>query len=164
MATSARNFKNHSTLHKDRVTIVMVAHEDYSSFPKAIDKFYENTDYPFDLLVVEGQAPHAIQTALEKRAKLYKNMRILYTHHTPLLNEAYNVAIAHARSPLVFFTDNRLVPEKGWLSDLVRALKLYNCDVLAPLVTDTDGQTIAAMTGQSFLATKQALTVLGIRR
>ena len=92
MAIAHRSQKHNSVLHKDRVTIIMVASEDYTSFPKAIDRLYEHTDYPFDLIVVEGQAPHAVQMALEKRVKLYKNMRILYTHHAPLLSEAYTYA------------------------------------------------------------------------
>ena len=161
MAIAHRSQKHNSVLHKDRVTIIMVASEDYTSFPKAIDRLYEHTDYPFDLIVVEGQAPHAVQMALEKRVKLYKNMRILYTHHAPLLSEAYNVALAHARTPLVFFTDNRLIAEKGWLAEIVRTQKLYNCDILAPQITDAEAEPIPAMTGHSFLATRSSLTLLG---
>lgn len=150
-----------SPLRKARITIVMAPCDEYSSLPDAIDALYKNTDYPFDLIVVESGCPVSVQQALEKRRKLYKSMRILYTHHTPHLAQAYNIARIHIRSSFAFFMDSQFSLEKGWLSDLMRCLKLFNADIVCPTIANGSAEPPAALQGRALLISKEALDALG---
>jgi GT2 family glycosyltransferase len=106
--------------HKD-VTIIMVPYERYSTFPKAVDDLYRSVQTPFNLIVVEGNAPESVRLQLEKRQQQHGNMTILYTNHCPGLANAFNLALPHFKTSYALFIDNEIRLPKGTLEMLVEA-------------------------------------------
>src|SRR3989338_3679305 len=130
------------TTHKsissqERVTIVMVPYEQYSSFPRAIDSIYQHTDYPFELIVVEGNAPNSVKTAIERRTQYRKNAKIIYTNHSPLAGEARNLARPHIRTSRVFFMDNDVRVTACWLSNMGKLSDANNASMVCPAISNT---------------------------
>ncbi|GEM_PF-2064253 len=157
---------------KERITIVMVPYEQYSTFPKAVDMLYKNTVHPFYLIVVEGNAPGAIKSALEKRTQFHKNIKIIYTNHLPLAGEAYNLARPHLRTSWAFFMHNDLQVTSGWLSKLIECAKTRNVEIVCPVIESAEGsthtpdtdhglQSISGINMHGFLISKKALEKLG---
>ena len=154
--------------NNDRVTIVMVPYEQYSAFPKAIDALYRYTKHPFDLIIIEGNAPDFIRSVLEKREKYHGNIRIIYTNHQPLAGEARNLALPYLRNPFAFFMDNDVCVTAGWLANLVRCLKETGAEIVYPSILNTQNPTYILNSGNAlqenmdinvhgFLITKKAL-------
>ena len=157
---------------KERATIVMVPYEQYSTFPRAVDALYHHTDHPFNLIVVEGNAPDAIKSALEKRTQFHKNIKIIYTNHQPLAGEAYNLARPHLRTSWTFFMHNDLRVTTGWLSKLIESAKARNAEIVCPAIEGAEDpahtpdmdhvlQSISGINMRGFLISKKALEKLG---
>src|SRR5258708_4776716 len=104
----------------EKVTIVMAPLEQYSIFPKAIDVLFKNTHHPFELIVIEGNAPDPVRHSLEKKKKRHENIRILYTAHAPRMAESYNLSLIHIRTRYAFFMHNNIRVTSGWLTNLLR--------------------------------------------
>lgn len=102
----------------ERVTIVTAPLEQYSGFPEFIDDLYQNADYPFELIVIEGNSPDNIKAALERQRKYYQNIKIIYSLAVPLAGAAFNLAIPHVRTNLVLFLANNANLKKGWLKSI----------------------------------------------
>src|SRR5687767_12986000 len=90
----------------DRIAVVMIPYERYSTFSDAVESLYQSADHPFHLIVVEGNAPDSVRSSLESYKKKYKNLDIIYTNHVPTVGEAMNLAVAHVKSPYAFFMPN----------------------------------------------------------
>lgn len=120
-------FLSHKTL-----TIIMAPYENYSIFPQAVDHLYKNIDIPFNLIVVEGNAPEPIRLALEKRQRKHGNMSIIYTNHCPHLANAFNLALMHFKTRFALFTDNGIRFPKGSIENLVNSVKINPTDVVVP--------------------------------
>lgn len=157
---------------KERVTVVMAPFEQYSTFPGAVDTLYQNTDTPFNLIVVEGNAPDAIKSALEKRTQFHKNFKIIYTNHLPLIGEAYNLARPHLKTPWVFFMHNDLRVTAGWLSKLIDFANARNAEIVCPVIEGADDPVrypnnrfspkgLNGINTHGFLISKEALEKLG---
>jgi len=118
----------------DRVTVVMTPFDRYGTFPKAVDDLYQHADHPFDLIAVESAAPPSVQIALESRKKRFQNVQILYSREPLLQPAARNLALAHIRTPWVFFLDNDVRCASGWLGSLVRNTRSLRASVIFPSV------------------------------
>lgn len=161
-----------STALDGQVTVVLVPYEQYSTFPKAVDALYERTDRPFQLILIEGNAPERIRTSLERRKKYRKNIKIIYTDHLPLAGEARNLALPHLRTPFVFFMDNDVRVTNGWLSNLIRCSTETGAEIVYPSILNTQnpiytfngGGTLQEnmdINAHGFLITKKALDRIG---
>jgi glycosyltransferase involved in cell wall biosynthesis len=117
--------------HKD-VTIIMVPYERYSIFPKAVDELYRTIQIPFNLIVVEGNAPEGIRIQLEKRQRRHANMTIIYTNHCPSLANAFNLAVPHFKTPYALFMDNEMRLPEGTLEKMLEAAQENHAAVISP--------------------------------
>ncbi len=117
--------------HKD-ITIVMVPYELHSIFPKAVDELYRNTQIPFNLILVEGNAPEAVRVQLERRQRQHGNMTIIYTNHCPALANAYNLALPHIKTRYALFLDNEARLTKGSLESMMAAADEFHASVIYP--------------------------------
>ena len=170
--TPKKPISTHKPASHERVTIVMVPYEQYSTFPKAVDTLYENTHYSFSLIVIEGSAPDSIRSALEKRKKHHKDIKIIYTNHLPLAGEARNLALPHIKTNWVFFMDNDVRVTPRWLPSLVHTAKETKAEIICPAILNTQNpiytlhstdmlQESSDINLHGFLITKNALNLLG---
>jgi len=119
---------------QEPVTILMIPFDQYSVFPASVDALYKETRYPFKLIVIEGNAPDNIRHELEKRQKKYGDLKIIYSNHRPRMAEAFNLGLAHIRTPKAFFMHNNLRVTPGWLSNLMEMAK-HQTGVICPYVS-----------------------------
>ncbi|HTL46978.1 MAG TPA: glycosyltransferase [Verrucomicrobiae bacterium] len=117
--------------HKD-ITIIMAPYERHSVFTKAIDELYRHISIPFNLIVVEGNAPEEIRLQLEKRQRQHGNMTIIYTNHYPSLGNAFNLAVPHFKTPYALFIDNEVRLPKGTVESLIKTAQEREAMVVYP--------------------------------
>lgn len=126
-----RSGRNLFLSQKD-ITIIMVPYERHSIFPQAVDDLYRKIEVPFNLIVIEGNAPEDVRIALEKRQRQQGNMTIIYTNHCPGLPSAYNLALSHLRTPYALFMDNEIRLPKGTLENMLEAAHQTGAAVIYP--------------------------------
>lgn len=128
--------------HKE-ITLIMVPYERYSTFPKAVDELYKTLEIPFNLIVVEGNAPEEIRIQLEKRQRQHGNMTIIYTNHCPALANAFNLALPHFKTPYALFFDNEMRLPKGMVEKLLEGARSHQSAVLCPQESMVERQVVA---------------------
>ena len=64
-----------------QLTVILMPFERFSSFARAVDHLQRSIDVPFNLIIVEGNAPDSVRVSLEKRQRRYKNVTIIYSEH-----------------------------------------------------------------------------------
>lgn len=102
----------------DPVTIVMIPFDQYSIFAKAVRNLIRLTKEPFELILIEGSAPHSVRLDLEALKRKYKNIKIIYSDHRPRMAKAFNLALPHIRTQRAFFMHNDVQVKPGWLEAL----------------------------------------------
>lgn len=102
------------------LTVIMIPFERFSPFAKAVDDLYKTIGVPFNLIVVEGNAPEAVRASLQKRQRKHKNMTIIYSDHQTSTGAAINLAVPHLRTPHVFIMDNDVRIPRGAMGEFLR--------------------------------------------
>jgi hypothetical protein len=103
----------------DHVTIVMIPFDQYSIFAKAVRNLIQLTKEPFELILIEGNAPHSVRLDLEALKRKHKNIKIIYSNHRPRMAEAFNLALPHIRTERAFFMHNDVQVKLGWLNAIL---------------------------------------------
>lgn len=137
----------------------MVPFDRHSSFPQAIDALFKETNYPFKLIVVEGNSPEPVRRELEKRKRKHKNIQILYSTHTPRLAEAFNLGLIHIRTSHAFLMHNGLLVTPGWLNSLMEQARTRE-GVFCPYIARKDKDAFPLI--HAFLAAKELLEDIGL--
>ena len=105
---------------KPKVTIVVVPRESLNLFPTVIERIYDVTEFPFEMVVMESHSPASVRRYLKRCEASRKNFRVLYSDRFLFPYEAVNQALPHLTTEFVVFIDNDVIVEKGWLSALVQ--------------------------------------------
>ncbi len=119
-------------LSQKDVTIIMAPYERHSVFPQAVDDLYRSVNTPFNLVIIEGGAPEEIRVQLEKRQRRHENMTIIYTNYCPALANAFNLALAHLKTPYALFLDNEIRLPTGTVEDLLAAAQTSHAAAIYP--------------------------------
>lgn len=118
-----------------RVTVVVTTRDRYSAMRESITSLFENTDFPFKLVIVTGKAPGWVRKL--GRAEASRRGGEYVDCPRPLTPaEARNVGIDHADTEYVVFTENDVVYSPGWLKTLVEAADATHAGVIAPMVCE----------------------------
>lgn len=147
----------------ESVTILLVPLYGYSAFPRAVDCILRETRLPFELIIVEANSPDSIRHELEKRKRHRKNIKIIYSNHTPRLAQTLNLGLAHIRTPKVFFMHNNIRVTPHWLENLLQHAKDKH-GVVCPYVVPVPGEPHkdpSELDMHGFLITKETLCLLG---
>ncbi|HLD49816.1 MAG TPA: glycosyltransferase, partial [bacterium] len=102
------------------LTVIMVPFERFSPFAKAVDDLYKTMDVPFNLIVIEGNAPESVRASLEKCQRKHKNITIIYSNHQTSIGAAINLAVPHLKTKYAFIIDNDVRIPRGAMSSLLR--------------------------------------------
>jgi hypothetical protein len=114
------------------LTVVMVPYENFSSFSRAIGYLHRTLKFPFNLLVVEGNAPGEVRAELEKWQHRCGNVSVIYSPAPLSLGAAYNLAVPHIKTPYAFFLDNATRPAPGLVASLLHRAMETRADVIGP--------------------------------
>lgn len=140
------------------LTIVLLAYDCYSVFPKIVDKLYEQRGVPFNLIVVEANAPGQVRLELEKRQWNHESMSILYSRDRLSLAEAYNLALPHIKTHYALIISNRIDPEKMDLGEMIEYVSTGKAEALLPY---QEGDFIGFAVLDWFMLSRAAMKELG---
>ncbi len=124
---------NKSLFLEPEVTIVVVPRERFSYSRESLESIYENTDYPFKLIYVDGGSPADIKNYLQAKA-VEKQFQLIRTDHYLSPNHARNIGLRQVKSKYVVFMDNDVAVTPGWLQALVDCAEATDATIVSPLV------------------------------
>lgn len=102
------------------LTVIMTPFERFSPFAKAVDDLYKTIDVPFNLIVIEGNAPDSVRASLERCQRRHKNITIIYSNHPTSTGAAINLAVPHLKTKYAFVTDNDVRIPRGAMARFLR--------------------------------------------
>ncbi len=118
-----------------QVTIVIVPRERFSFTKESFESLYRNTEYPFELVYVDNNAPKQVRNYLETQAQ-QKKFKLLRSDRYLSPNQARNLGLLQVsnQSKYVVFLDNDVVVSPGWLKALVDCAEETEATVVGPVV------------------------------
>ncbi len=122
-----------SATEKPEVNIVVVPRDSFSYTRESLESIYQETDYSFDLVYVDGGSPQHIKSYLEAQAR-EKQFKLIRTEHYLSPNRARNLGLQEVKSKYVVFIDNDVIVSPGWLKKLVQCAEETDAAVVGPLI------------------------------
>lgn len=116
-----------------KVTIIVSPRERFSFARESLESIYTHTDFPFELVYVDGNSPANVQQYLETEATA-KGFQLIRTDSYLSPNQARNLGLQKANTEYVVFIDNDVIVTPGWLTSLVKCADETQAAVVSPLV------------------------------
>src|SRR5262245_18711597 len=116
---------------RPRVTLVVTQRERMSLTERSLESILADRAEPFRLICVDGGAPEAVRSYLERRLA-EAGGRLIRRDHWLWPNAARNLALPHVETEYVAFIDNDVVPEPAWLARLVGAADDTGAAIVGP--------------------------------
>jgi len=125
VAPPDQNTSNLKPSERLPVDVIMLNYNGLNFTPKCIETLYKNTDYPFNLIVIDNQSTDGSAEWLDSASQSYPNMTV---HFNTRLDSGYaegiNTGLKLSKAPYVCLLNNDiLIAQKNWLSLLVDALE-----------------------------------------
>ena len=120
-----------------QVTIVVVPRERFSYTQTSLESLYEQTDYPFQLIYVDGNSPRKVRRYLEQQAT-EKDFQIIRTAYYLYPNHARNLGLSQVDTKYLVFCDNDVNFTSGWLTALVTCAEETGASVVGPLMCEKE--------------------------
>ena len=120
---------------------VVVPRERFSATQESLESIYKHTQFPFQLVYVDGNSPSKIRRYLKAQAQV-KHFQLVRTNYYLTPNQARNLGLRQVKTKYVVFIDNDVVVSPGWLTALVNCTEDTGATVVGSLVcqtTPTDG-------------------------
>jgi GT2 family glycosyltransferase len=124
---------NSSPMVNPQVTIIVAPRERFSYTRDALESIYKNTEYPFELIYVDGNSPSHVRRYLEELAQ-EKKFQLIRTNYYLSPNRARNLGLRQVNTKYVVFIDNDVVVTPGWLKALVNCAEETSATVVSPLI------------------------------
>lgn len=106
------------------ISVIIATRDRTDSLAECLDAF-DHVDYPNYEIIVVDNAPATDATANLIASNYAGNPRIRYvTELHPGLGWAHNCGLSHARGEIIAFTDDDVVVDRHWLSELLRGFAL----------------------------------------
>ena len=115
------------------VTLIVVPRERFSYAQISLNSIYEHTQFPFNLIYIDGNSPKELKRSLEQQS-IEKGFKLIRTERYLYPNEARNIGLQHADTPYIVFVDNDVVVSPGWLKALVQCAEDTDAAVVGPLM------------------------------
>jgi GT2 family glycosyltransferase len=129
---SPENSTQTKALEQPMVTIVVVPRERFSYAQQSLESIYAETDYPFELVYIDGGSPRALKAELEKQSQ-EKQFKLIRTEYYLSPNRARNIGIQAANGKYIVFVDNDVLVQRGWLQKLVECAEETGATVVGTL-------------------------------
>jgi len=117
------------------IDIIMINYNGLKFTPKCIETLYKNTEYPFNLIIVDNHSSDGSVEYLNSIKQKYSNLNVIFSNQ---LNngfaEGINIGLKYCTSPHVLLLNNdTLFFQKNWLTLLLEALyKDPNNGIVSP--------------------------------
>jgi GT2 family glycosyltransferase len=129
---SHNNSQHIPSQEQPMVTIVVVPRERFSYSKQSLESIYAETDYPFELVYVDGGSSPELKAYLEAQST-EKGFKLIRTEHYLSPNRARNIGIQAARGKYIVFVDNDVLVQQGWLQKLVECAEETDATVVGTL-------------------------------
>ncbi|MBW4557400.1 MAG: glycosyltransferase [Trichormus sp. ATA11-4-KO1] len=116
-----------------QVTIIVAPRERFSHTRNSLESIYQYTEYPFQLIYVDGNSPPHIQRYLQEQAQ-EKGFELIRTNHYLCPNHARNLGLRQVNTKYVVFIDNDVEVTSGWLKALVDCAEQTGATIVSPLI------------------------------
>jgi GT2 family glycosyltransferase len=117
------------------VTIAVVPRDRFCWSARCLDRLYEVTDPPFDLVYVDGNSPRKTRDHLRAASSQHGFTLLRQPRYLPT-NQARNLALAEVRTPFVVFVDNDILLSPGWLTTLLACAEDTGAWAVGPLIVE----------------------------
>jgi hypothetical protein len=121
------------------VTIGFVPRERFSVASQALQRIFDVTKTPFNLIVVDCNIPNTYRRQMDEVLKGHENVRIICVDQYLLPNQSRNLIIREANDDFVCMIENDVLVEDGWLIRLIQACEEHPADVAVPLIMERMG-------------------------
>lgn len=121
-----------TTSEQPMVTIVVVPRERFSYSQQSLESIYAETDYPFELVYVDGGSSPELKAYLEAQSR-EKQFKLIRTEYYLSPNRARNIGIQAANGKYIVFVDNDVLVQRGWLHKLVECAEETGATVVGTL-------------------------------
>jgi hypothetical protein len=109
------------------VTIGFFPREQFSLASESLQRIFEYTRLPFNLIVVDCNTPKVYWQQIEQVLKGRSNVKVIHNDHYLQANQLRNLVIQEAKDEFLCFIENDVLVEEGWLSNLIIACKEQPC-------------------------------------
>lgn len=126
------------------ISVIIATRDRTESLAECLDAF-DDVEYPNYEIIVVDNAPTSTATADLIASRYADNPRVRYAKEThPGLGWAHNCGLSHARGEIIAFTDDDVVVDRHWLSELVRGFDLgSNVGCVTGLVVPQEIETLS---------------------
>ena len=119
------------------VTIVVVPRERFSCTHRSLESVYTNTQFPFQMIYVDGNSPRELQQYLKQQSQ-EKQFHLIRSDSYLTPNQARNIGLSQVNTKYLVFLDNDVVVSPGWLQSLVQCAEETDATVVGPLMCQGD--------------------------
>lgn len=117
----------------ERVTIVVIQRERFSTTRRSLESLLENTDSAYPMIYVDSGSPREIGEYIARQAAAHQ-FRLLRLPGYQSPQHARNAAISEVSTECVVFVDNDVLFTQGWLDQLLETSERHQADVVTPLI------------------------------
>ena len=126
-----------SSRQEPQVTIVVVPRERFSCTQASLESIYEHTEYPFQLIYVDGNSSAKVRRYLAAQSKA-RNFKLIRTDYYLPPNHARNIGLSHVDTKYLVFCDNDVILTPGWLKAMVTCAEETGASVVGPLMCEKE--------------------------
>ena len=116
------------------ITIGFVPRERFSLAAEALQRIFDHTEQPFDMIVVDCNIPPVYRQEMDQVLEGRDNVRIIQRDRYLLPNQSKNLVVAEAKGEWLCMIENDVLVQDGWLSTLIAACEEHPADVAVPLI------------------------------
>ncbi len=110
------------TSHKNQITVVVTVLNEIRDISFLLRALFEQTVTPHEVIIVDGGSTDGTYELLEKIAAKHQSLKVIL--HKGNISQGRNAGINLATTEWIACTDAGCIPNKDWLSELLRAAKV----------------------------------------
>lgn len=118
------------------VTIGFVPRERFSLSAESLQRIFDYTEIPFNLIVVNCNIPEIYWQQMEQVLQGRDRVKVIHRDHYLLPNQSKNLVVQEAQDEFLCLIENDNLVQKGWLSQLIEACEEYPADAAVPLIIE----------------------------
>ena len=119
------------------VTVGFVPRERFSLAKQTLNSILENTEIPFNLMVVDCDTPRKYWRDIESTLADRRNIQIIHSDRYLLPGESRNLVLEQCQDDYVCFVENDCFVAKRWLSHLIQSAQITKSRVVTPLIVES---------------------------
>lgn len=141
----------------ERVTVVVMPRDRFSTTEKCIECIFQNTSEPFDLMVLLGGAPDKLKERLE--FKYSSRARLIFKPGYLNGSELRNEALKLIQTRLAVFIDSEVFVRPNWFAPLIQCQVETGAKLVVPIILDRNNLIHTA--GNDFFITHEKGKTIG---